>query len=96
MPPAGSSQRSVNSSSCYSRRGFERIDAVLRLRPARLGAEPTSRPIGFWIERGQEQEFVVLSDGSPEEDLPTEHEGTPLRVVTPAELAAHSVWIGNW
>jgi hypothetical protein len=65
-------------------------------RPARLGREPASRPIGFWVERGQAQEFVVLSDGSPEEDLPAEHEGTPLRVIAPAELAAHGVWIANW
>ena len=65
-------------------------------RPARLGAKPTGRPIDFWIERGQVQEFVVLSDGSPGGELAAEHEGTPLRVVTPAELAAHGVWIGNW
>ena len=65
-------------------------------RPARLGREPASRLISFWVERGPAQEFVVLSDGGAEEALPHEHDGLRLRVVTPAELAAAAVWIDNW
>ena len=38
----------------------------------------------------------MLSDGSPTLGLPPEHDGIALRVVAPAELAAHSVWIDNW
>jgi hypothetical protein len=65
-------------------------------RPARIGPDPTSPLISFWESRKQAQEFVVLITGQRQVDLPNEHDGKPLRVVTLPELSAASIWIGNW
>jgi hypothetical protein len=65
-------------------------------RPARIGPDPTSPLISFWVSRKQAQEFVVLITGQRQVDLPNEHDGKPLRVVTLPELSAASIWIDNW
>lgn len=65
-------------------------------RPTRMGRDPTSPLIHFWVQRRQNREFVLLSRGEVPANLPSEHDGTPLRVVTPPELAAAAIWIGNW
>jgi hypothetical protein len=65
-------------------------------RPARIGADPTSPLISYWVSRKQAQEFVLLVDGQRPADLPNEHDGKPLRVVTSPELAAAALWIDNW
>ena len=62
-------------------------------RPARLGAD--GPVISFWVQRLNAQEFVLLShDGAV--NLPHDHDGTPLRIIAPPELAAAEVWISNW
>ncbi len=65
-------------------------------RPARIGPDPTSRLISYWVRHQQTQEFVMLLTGDAPADLPNQHDGEPLRVVTPPELAAASIWIDNW
>jgi hypothetical protein len=65
-------------------------------RPARIGPDPTSQLISFWVSRNQAQEFVMLVTGQRQGDLPNEHDGKPLRVVTSPELAAAAMWIDNW
>jgi len=65
-------------------------------RPARIGPDPTSQLINYWVSRKQTQEFVMLVTGQMPADLPNEHDGEVLRVVTPAELASTSIWIANW
>ena len=65
-------------------------------RPARIGPAPTSRLINYWVSRQSAQEFVLLIAGEMPADLPHEHDGKPLRVVTSPELSAASIWIDNW
>lgn len=65
-------------------------------RPARIGPDPTSPLISFLVSRKQAQEFVLLVADQRPADLPNEHDGKPLRVVTSPELAAASIWIDNW
>lgn len=65
-------------------------------RPARIDPDPTSQLISYWVSRQNAQEFVMLVDGDIPADLPQEHDGSPMRVVTPPELCAASVWIDNW
>ena len=65
-------------------------------RPARIGPDPTSPLISYWVARKQAQEFVMLVSGDKPADLPPKHNGKPLGVVTPPELAAASTWIDNW
>ena len=65
-------------------------------RPYRIGPDPTSPLISYWVSRKQAQEFVVLVDSQRSADLPSEHDGKPLRVVTSPELAASAMWIDNW
>lgn len=65
-------------------------------RPARIGPDPTSPLISYWVARKQAQEFVMLVSGDKLTDLPHEHDGKPLGVVTSPELAAASMWIDNW
>jgi len=65
-------------------------------RPARIGADPTSPLISYWVSRKQAQEFVMLVTAERPADLPNEHDRMPLRVVTSPELAAASMWIDNW
>lgn len=65
-------------------------------RPARISAEPSSLLINYWVSRRSAQEFVVLVTGEMPTDLPKEHDGKPLSVVTPPELATASIWIDNW
>ena len=65
-------------------------------RPARIGSDPTSLLISYWVLRKQAQEFLILVTGDMPADLPSEHEGQPLHAVTSPELAAASTWIDNW
>ena len=65
-------------------------------RPARIGPDPSSPLISYWVARKQAQEFLILVSGDKPADLPHEHNGKPLGVVTPPELAAASTWIDNW
>lgn len=65
-------------------------------RPARIGPEATAPLISYWVSRKQAQEFVMLVTGERSTDLPNEHDGKPLRVVTSPELVASSMWIDNW
>lgn len=65
-------------------------------RSARIGPDPTSPLISYWVSRKQAQEFVMLVSGQRQADLPNEHDGRLLRVVTSPELAAASMWINNW
>ena len=65
-------------------------------RPARIGPDATSPLISYWVSRKQAQEFVVFDTGQSRTDLPNEHDGKPLRVITSLELAAASIWIDNW
>ena len=65
-------------------------------RPARIGADPTSPLISYWVSRKQAQEFVMLVTAERPADLPNEHDGKPLNVVTSPELAASAMWINNW
>lgn len=65
-------------------------------RPARINSNPNSQLISYWVSRRQAQEFVLLVDGQRPADLPNEHDGKPLRVVTSPELAAAALWIDNW
>lgn len=64
--------------------------------PARIGPDPTSRLISYWVSRKQAQEFLMLVTSERPADLPNEHDGKPLRVVTSPELATDSIWIDNW
>lgn len=65
-------------------------------RPTRIGPDPASQLINYWVSRKQAQEFVMLVASEMPANLPNEHDGEPLRVVTPAELVAASIWIDNW
>lgn len=65
-------------------------------RPARIGPDPTSQLISYWVSRQNAQEFVMLVDGDIPADLPQEHDGSPMRVVSPPELCAAAIWIDNW
>jgi hypothetical protein len=65
-------------------------------RPARISPDATSSIISYWVSRKQAQEFVMLVTGEMPADLTNEHDGKPLRVVTPPELATAAVWIDNW
>lgn len=65
-------------------------------RPARISSDPTAPLIAYWVSRRQAQEFVMLVSGGIQANLPHDHDGEPLRVITPPELAAASIWIDNW
>jgi hypothetical protein len=62
-------------------------------RPARVGPGPDTRLIDFWVH-GADGEAMLLIDAR--EDVPSQLHGLQVRVVGDAELAAASVWIGNW
>lgn len=65
-------------------------------RPARIGPDPTSQLINYWVSGIQAHEYVMLVASEMPTDFPREHDGEPLRVVMPAELTAASIWIDNW
>ena len=65
-------------------------------RPARISPDSNAPLISYWVSHKQAQEFVMLVTGDRPADLPHEHDGELLRVVTPPELAAASIWIDNW
>jgi hypothetical protein len=62
-------------------------------RPARVGSNPGTRVIDFWIRRADAQELVLVD--APQE-VPSQLYGIPVRCVTAAELAAANLWIVNW
>lgn len=62
-------------------------------RPARAGPGPASRLIDFWVQRADEDAMLLLAE---REDVPSQLHGMGMRVVGDAELAAASIWIGNW
>jgi hypothetical protein len=64
--------------------------------PPRLGIEPNSPLISYWVLRKQAQEFVMLVSYNMPAQMSNEHDGKSLRVITSPELAAHSMWIDNW
>ena len=65
-------------------------------RPARIGPDANSPLISYWVSHKQAREFLMLLTDDIPADLPHEHGGEPLRVITPPELAAASIWIENW
>ena len=65
-------------------------------RPARIGSDPNSQLISYWVSRKQTQEFVMLVTGQMPTDLPDVHDGAPLHVIAAPELVAASIWIDNW
>jgi hypothetical protein len=77
---------------------LEADPAVLSLceRPARLGPDHDARLIDFWVRRADSEELLLLEHGEIMQVLPDQIDGTALRVVALAELAAAHVWIANW
>jgi len=65
-------------------------------RPARIGPDPASQLIHYWVSHKQAQEFVLLIANEVPADFPHEHDGEPLRVVSLTELATAEIWIDNW
>ena len=62
-------------------------------RPARMGSDPDTRLIDFWVHRAEAQEMLVID--APQE-IPSHLHGISVRCVTDGELAAANVWIVNW
>jgi hypothetical protein len=62
-------------------------------RPARVGSNPETRLIDFWVRRADTQELIFVD--APQE-APSQLYGIPVRCVTAAELAAANLWIVNW
>src|SRR5947207_1367794 len=62
-------------------------------RPARVGSNPETRLIDFWVRRADTQELILVD--APRE-VPSQLYGIPVRCVTAAELAAANLWIVNW
>ena len=58
--------------------------------PARLGVEPASRLIDFWVLRDDGERFLVIDDAELE---PQAVDGIPVQQVTSAELAAAATWV---
>lgn len=65
-------------------------------RPARLGPEPTSQLISYWVKRNGCDEFLMLVAHEGPADFPDKHDGKPLCAVTSNELSMAAVWIDNW
>jgi hypothetical protein len=65
-------------------------------RPARLGTDAKSALIDFWVQRGDQEEFLVLERGASPPAVPDRAHDLAVRPVTAAELAAGDVWISNW
>jgi tripartite-type tricarboxylate transporter receptor subunit TctC len=57
-------------------------------RPARVGSNPETRLIDFWVRRADTQELILVD--APQE-VPLQLYGIPVRCVTAAELAAENM-----
>ena len=64
-------------------------------RPARLGPQPDTRLVDFWI-RHRDGDAMLLLEPAPQEAMPPQIEGVDIRIVPAAELAAAGIWIANW
>src|SRR6185503_5066163 len=62
-------------------------------RPARVGPGPESRLIDFRVQGADEEAMLLIA---AREDVPSQLHGMQVRVVGDAELAAATIWIGNW
>jgi hypothetical protein len=76
---------------------FEADPTVLSMceRPRRVGTNPDSCVVDFWVRRAGDEELVVLETATSVR-LPPQVDGLALHTVTLAELAAAAMWISNW
>ena len=64
--------------------------------PARLGKDDGARLVDYWVQRGSDQELLVLERDGGLGQMASALDGIALRIVPAAELAAAGVWIKNW